>query len=890
MDPLLLARAQFAANMSFHILFPTINIALGWILLFMRLRWLKTADDAWLAAYRFWTKVFALSFALGVVSGVTMSFQFGTNWPGYMQRVGDIAGPLLGYEVLTAFFLESSFLGIMLFGHGRVSERVHLVSIFLVAFGTTVSAFWILCLGSWMQTPVGYEIVDGVFRVTSWPAILWNPSFPYRLAHMLIASALTVSFMLAGVSAWQVLHGAGNPSTSKAMRLGLTLAAILVPAQVAVGDAHGLNTLEHQPQKIAAIEAIWDTQRGAPLLLFAWPDEGERRNDFAIGIPRGASLILRHDAEARIQGLNDFPGATPARQAGVLRLSRHGGHGPVDAVHGLARMVGMPAPRLAPRGAAAPAAPAAGRDDLLRLARDARGLVRRRDRAPALHRPRPRAHVRGRVHRAAREDRHDLRAVPAHVRLPDRGLRRGRALHGRQAGARGGGEAAHRRGGGRQGPGHVRNKGGATMTFDAMLPVIFMGIMGLAMLAYVALDGYDLGVGMLMPTASDEERDTMIASIGPFWDANETWLVLGVGILLIAFPKAHGLVLTALYMPVAFMLIGLTLRGVAFDFRVKARDDHRAMWNRAFILGSGIASAAQGWMLGRYVTGLQEGWQFDVFAGLIALALCGSYVLLGACWLILKTEGALQARAIGWAKRAWPFVVAGMGLISIITPWVSPTVRERWFALPAFFALLPIPLATAIALVALRALLNSPRIEGRQCWVPFVLVVDRVRARLPRARVQPLPVRRDGPAHALAGREQPGGAEGDPRRRRRRRARDRGLHRAFLPRVRRQGDAPRLRLSRVARSVRTRAEARNMRAHDRLRSAAHRDFPHQAAPPVDGRRARFPGVPHRPRGRPLPGLDADVGRAGARLPRADAAGAAVRAGGMGADRHRAARP
>ena len=311
MDPLLLARAQFAANMSFHILFPTISIALGWTLLFMRLRWLKTRDDAWLAAYRFWTKVFALSFALGVVSGITMSFQFGTNWPGYMERVGDIAGPLLGYEVLTAFFLEASFLGVMLFGHGRVSERVHLVATFLVAFGTTLSAFWILCLDSWMQTPVGYEIVDGVFHVTSWPAILTNPSFPYRLAHMLIASALTVSFLLAGLSAWQALRGKANASTPKAMRLGLTLAAVLVPIQILVGDAHGLNTLEHQPQKIAAMEGVWHTEKGAPLLLFAWPDEQAHRNDLAIGVPHGASLILRHDPDAEIRGLDEFPDAHP---------------------------------------------------------------------------------------------------------------------------------------------------------------------------------------------------------------------------------------------------------------------------------------------------------------------------------------------------------------------------------------------------------------------------------------------------------------------------------------------------------------------------------------------------------------------------------------------------
>ena len=194
MDALLLARMQFAANITFHILFPTITIALGWMLLFFRWRWLKTQDAAWLGAYRFWTKVFALSFALGVVSGIVMSFQFGTNWPGFMERVGNIAGPLLGYEVLTAFFLEASFLGIMLFGHGRVSERVHLIATFLVAFGTTMSAFWILALNSWMHTPAGYEIRDGEFFVRSWFEVVFNPSFPYRFVHMMLASGLTAAF------------------------------------------------------------------------------------------------------------------------------------------------------------------------------------------------------------------------------------------------------------------------------------------------------------------------------------------------------------------------------------------------------------------------------------------------------------------------------------------------------------------------------------------------------------------------------------------------------------------------------------------------------------------------------------------------------------------------
>ena len=311
MDAVLLARMQFAANITFHILFPTITIALGWVLLYFRWRWLKTQEQGWLTAYRFWTKVFALTFALGVVSGITMSFQFGTNWPGFMEKAGNVAGPLLGYEVLTAFFLEASFLGIMLFGHGKVSERTHLVATFLLAFGTTLSAFWILCLNSWMQTPAGYEIINGEFHVKSWLDVLFTPSLPYRLTHKLLASGLTVAFLLCGISAWQLLKRKGNSSTPKVLRSGLTLAAVLIPLQIVVGDLHGLNTLEHQPQKIAAMEGIWETERGAPLLLFAWPDEASRSNRYAIGIPKGASLILAHDRDGEIKGLNEFEGAHP---------------------------------------------------------------------------------------------------------------------------------------------------------------------------------------------------------------------------------------------------------------------------------------------------------------------------------------------------------------------------------------------------------------------------------------------------------------------------------------------------------------------------------------------------------------------------------------------------
>lgn len=261
------------------------------------------------------------------------------------------------------------------------------------------------------------------------------------------------------------------------------------------------------------------------------------------------------------------------------------------------------------------------------------------------------------------------------------------------------------------------------MIADTTLPVIFMGLLGLSMLVYVVLDGFDLGVGLLMHRATPAEQDVMVASIGPFWDANETWLVLGVGILLIAFPKAHGMVLTALYLPATLMLIGLILRGVAFDFRVKARDQHKPLWNRIFFGGSVLAALSQGWMLGHYITGLEDTWAHHAFAAVIAVALATAYALLGATWLIMKTEGELQRKAIAWSKLAWPPVVLGMALISLATPVVSPLVRERWFALPEFIALLPIPVMTALSLGVLRLMLNSQRTRGELCWLPFALLV-----------------------------------------------------------------------------------------------------------------------------------------------------------------------
>lgn len=311
LDVLMLSRMQFAANISFHILFPSITIALGWFLFYFKLRFNVSGHPVWMRIYRFWVKVFALTFALGVVSGITMSFQFGTNWPGFMERVGNIAGPLLGYEVLTAFFLEATFLGIMLFGFNRVPNWVHTAATLLVSVGTTLSAFWILVLNSWMQTPTGFELREGVVHATDWIAIIFNPSFPYRFVHVLLASGLTAAFLIAGLSAYRLLRGDNKQAPFLALKTAVYVAAILIPLQIIAGDLHGLNTFEYQPAKVAAMEGVWETKKGVPLLLFALPDEENRTNHFEIAIPKLASLILTHKLDGEIKGLNDFKGEHP---------------------------------------------------------------------------------------------------------------------------------------------------------------------------------------------------------------------------------------------------------------------------------------------------------------------------------------------------------------------------------------------------------------------------------------------------------------------------------------------------------------------------------------------------------------------------------------------------
>jgi len=311
MDAVILSRIQFAANISFHIIFPTISIGLAWFLVYIRGQADQQPNGAWDAAFKFWVKVFALTFAFGVVSGVTMSFQFGTNWPGYMKTVGAVAGPLLAYEVLSAFFLEATFLGIMLFGQNKVSPAIYKLSVWLVAGGTTLSLFWILALNSWMHTPAGIEVVDGKVVATDWLAIIFNPSMPYRTVHMLLASAATAAFFVMGISAFRVLIGERGEDIQKTLRMASVVAAIVMPLQILAGDFHGLNTHEYQPAKLAAMEGLWHTETKVPLLLFAVPDEATQSNHYEIKIPQLASLVITHSLDGEIRGLDEFPNLHP---------------------------------------------------------------------------------------------------------------------------------------------------------------------------------------------------------------------------------------------------------------------------------------------------------------------------------------------------------------------------------------------------------------------------------------------------------------------------------------------------------------------------------------------------------------------------------------------------
>ncbi|MBD3655505.1 MULTISPECIES: cytochrome ubiquinol oxidase subunit I [Marinobacter] len=307
LDPLLLSRIQFAFVVSFHAIFPVFTIGLASYIAVLEALGFKTGNPVWLKLSGFWTKVFAVVFGMGVVSGIVMSFQFGTNWSNFAQASANFLGPILSYEVITAFFLEAAFLGVLLFGRDKVPPGIHLLSAIMVATGTFISSFWILSANSWMQTPTGFELRDGIFHVTSWSEAIFNPSFPFRFMHMALASFLTGSFVVAGVSAWYLLRGREVEANRKALSMCLWLLLFIAPAQLVVGDFHGLSTLEHQPTKVAAMEGNWETSSNVPLLLFAIPDQENQTNHFEIGIPSLASMILTHEWDGVVPGLNEVP-------------------------------------------------------------------------------------------------------------------------------------------------------------------------------------------------------------------------------------------------------------------------------------------------------------------------------------------------------------------------------------------------------------------------------------------------------------------------------------------------------------------------------------------------------------------------------------------------------
>jgi cytochrome d ubiquinol oxidase subunit I len=308
LDPVILARIQFAFTVSFHIIFPAFTIGLASWLAVVEWRWLKTGKKIYEDVYRMWVKIFAVTFGMGVVSGVVLSYQFGTNWSVFSDKIGNVVGPLLGYEVLTAFFLEASFLGVMLFGWNRVSPKMHFAATIIVAFGTLLSAFWILSANSWMQTPQGYRVGEfGLLFPTSWIDIIFNPSFPYRFAHMVVAAYLTTAFTVGGIGAYYLWRKRHVKHARVMFGMAMLMAIFVAPLQPVIGDLHGLNTLEHQPAKVAAMEGLWETRQGAPLVLFGWPDQEEETTKYAIEIPKMSSLILTHDLNGEVKGLKEWP-------------------------------------------------------------------------------------------------------------------------------------------------------------------------------------------------------------------------------------------------------------------------------------------------------------------------------------------------------------------------------------------------------------------------------------------------------------------------------------------------------------------------------------------------------------------------------------------------------
>ncbi len=719
LDPVLLSRLQFAWVIGWHILLPAFTVgAASYIAILEGLNFF-TGREIYFRISTFWIKIFSVAFGMGVVTGVIMPFQFGTNWSRFADATANVIAPLFAYEGITAFFLEAAFLGVLLFGRKLVPPWAHFIAALMVALGTLFSSFWILAANSWMQTPAGYQIIDGRFFPTNWLQIIFSPSFPYRLGHTVVGFYVTTGFVVVGIAAYLIRKGTFAAEGRVMLSMTLWLLSVLVPLQIFLGDQHGLNTLEYQPAKLAAIEARWDTARRVPLTLFAIPDQAKETNRFAIDVPLLGSLILTHSANGEIKGLKDFPAKDRPPVAipffafrimvgiGLLMLAL------VAASWWLRyrrRLFDSPlflraCMAMAPLGFVAVIA-GWTTTEVGRQPWTVYGLLRTADSVPpSLTGGNVLLSLLGYIAVY-------LIIYPAGVLVMARLVRQGprqRRARGRVADRERPSQPPHHR------PDPAGGRNAMTATFD-FVPVWTL-ILGAGIFFYVLLDGFDLGVGMLYGLAPDlHSRNMTMNAIAPIWDGNETWLVLGGLALLAAFPLAFAIIIPALYFPILIMLLALVFRGVAFEFRY--RDvAHKTFWDHGFCYGSTIATAAQGVMLGAFIQGFKidgrhfAGSSFDFltpFSILTGVALIFGYGLLGAGWLILKTEGEIQARARRHGRVCLIGVLAAIAAVSIWTPMMDADVARRWFAWPNILFLSPVPIATAlVAYAAWRSLAGN---------------------------------------------------------------------------------------------------------------------------------------------------------------------------------------
>ena len=712
LDPLFLSRLQWAWVIAWHILLPAFTVGLASYIAVLEGLYFFTRREIWFRISRFWTRIFSVSFAMGVVSGIVMPFQFGTNWSRFSDAAANVISPLLAYEDLMAFFLEATFLGVLLFGRKLVPAWAHFFAACMVALGTLFSSFWILAANSWMQTPAGYEVHDGRFFPTDWLAIVFNPSFPYRLAHNVSAFYVTTGFVVLGVGAWLVRRGGFAPESRLMVGMALGFLSLFVPLQIFLGDQHGLNTLEYQPAKLAAIEGRWETVSPTPLTLFGIPDQQAERNDYAIDIPYLGSLILTHSLTGEIKGLKDWP---PDQRPPVwpvffaFRIMVGIGF----LMLGVVALGGVLWWRnrlfettwflrlcqwVAPLGFVAVIA-GWTTTEVGRQPWTIYGLLRTSQSvSPSLTGPDVLLSLL--AYMAVY-----LIMFPAGVAVMARIIREGPVAQ----------TAPDEPVEGVQRKVPLPTHGGVAVMGGGLLDLVLIWtvIIALGVFLYVLLDGFDLGVGMLYGLAPEADKSTVMNAVAPVWDGNETWLILGGVALLAVFPLAFAIIIPAVYFPVLLMLLALIFRGVAFEFRFSQPWISR-FWAQGFCFGSGLATFAQGAVLGAFIQGFAvdgrhfagSSWDWlTPFSVLTGVALMLGYGLLGAGWLVIKTEGELQI----WARRMGRIcligVLAAILAVSLWTPLANPDIARRWFSWPNLLFLSPVPILTAlIAWAAWRAL------------------------------------------------------------------------------------------------------------------------------------------------------------------------------------------